>query len=122
MTLRKHTVRLSADVDKALVQLANQRNITVYAMLPQCVEAGVAALAEATEERTGNRELIAEVASLGAHVADIERMIDRALFTACAAYCYARSAAMGGGKTDEILLGEINRAYARQKALATGRS
>jgi hypothetical protein len=44
------------------------------------------------------------------------------LFTACAAYCYARSAAMGGGKTDEILLGEINRAYDRQKALATGRS
>ena len=28
---------------------------------------------------------------------DVERMLDRALFTACAAYCYARSAAQAVG-------------------------
>lgn len=46
-------------------------------------------------------------------LADVERMHGRTWFTACAAYCDARSAAMGGGKTDEILSAETNRAYDR---------
>lgn len=45
-----------------------------------------------------------------------ERMLDRTWFTACAVYCNARSAAVGGGKTDEILSAEVNRAFDRQRA------
>lgn len=48
-------------------------------------------------------------------LADVERMLDRTWFTACAVYCYARSAAMGG-KTDEIICAEVNRAFDRQRA------
>ncbi|MGV3730572.1 MAG: hypothetical protein ACO1NN_07415 [Sphingopyxis sp.] len=62
------------------------------------------------------RELVAEVASISTRLADIEQMLDRTLFTACAAYCYARSAARGGGKSDEVISDEIDRAYDRQRA------
>lgn len=122
MTLRRHTVRLPADVDNALAGLARERRMTAYAMLPHCVEAGIAALQQQAENRDGDRELLAEIASLGANVVEIERMLDRALFTACAAYCYARSAALGTSKTDEVIAAEINRAYDRQRAKAQGRS
>lgn len=44
-----------------------------------------------------------------------ERMLDRTWFTACAVYCNARSAAMGG-KTEEILSAVTKRAYDRQCA------
>lgn len=44
-----------------------------------------------------------------------QRRLDRTWFTECAVYCNARSAAMGG-KTDEILSAEANRAYDRQRA------
>ena len=43
---------------------------------------------------------------------------DHQLFTACAAYCYARSAALGTRKTDEIITAEINAAYDRQRRLS----
>jgi len=122
MTLARHNIRLSAAIEKALRKLAEEQGVTPYAMLQLSVRAGIAAQSVPTKDATETRELVAEVASMSAQLADIERVIDRTLFTACAAYCYARSAAMGGGKTDEILLGEINRAYDRQKALATGRS
>lgn len=122
MTLARHNIRLSAAIEKALRKLAEEQGVTPYAMLQLSVRAGIAAQSAHTKDDTETRELVAEVASISAQLADIERVIDRTLFTACAAYCYARSAAMGGGKTDEILLGEINRAYDRQKALATGRS
>jgi hypothetical protein len=122
MTLARHNIRLSAAIEKALRKLAEEQGVTPYAMLQLSVRAGIAAQSAPTKDATETRELVAEVASMSARLADIERMMDRTLFTACAAYCYARSAAMGGGKTDEILLGEINRAYDRQKALATGQS
>lgn len=118
MKLIKHTVRLSVDVDKAVLGLAKTRGLTAYAMLSHIVEAGIAALVDAGAEDSGSGELITELASLGIRVADIEGLADRTLFAACAAYCYARSAAMGGGKSDETILAEINRAYDRQRSIA----
>jgi hypothetical protein len=118
MKLVKHTVRLAVEVDKAVVGLARERGLTSYAMLSHCIEAGVTALTDQGGEDGMSSELVTEMASLGARVGDIEGVVDRTLFTACAAYCYARSAAMGGGKTDEVILAEINRAYDRQRAIA----
>ncbi|ASR50242.1 hypothetical protein [Blastomonas fulva] len=118
----QYTVRLPATLNKALRKLAEQQGITPYAALRRSVVAGINAQANAPNPDAEIREMVAEVAAMGARLADLERMVDRTLFTACAAYCYARNAAAGGGKTDDIVLGEINRAYDRQRALAEGRS
>lgn len=122
MTRRRHTVRLASEVDNALSRLAGERGMTVYAMLPLCVEAGIAALSKPSSESEALKELLIEAGTLSAEVGGLGGMIDRALFTACAAYCYARSAAKRDGKTDETITAEIHRAYDRQKALAQGRS
>lgn len=110
------SVRLSAALEKALRTLAVQQSVTPYAMLQRSVKAGIAAQLNPAHTDGGSRELVAEIASISTRLADVERMLDRTLFTACAAYCYARSAAMGGGKTDEIISAETNRAYDRQRA------
>jgi hypothetical protein len=122
MTLARHNVRLPAATDKALRKLAQEHGVTPYAMLQRSVKAGIAAQTMPATDDSQSRELVAEVVSMSVRLSDLERMIDRTLFTAVAAYCYARSAALGGGKTDEIISGEINRAYDRQKAKAEGRS
>lgn len=114
----QHTVRLPVSLDKALNTLAQRHNISVYAMLQRSVKAGIAAQANPPARDTGNRELVAELASVSTRMVDVERMLDRALFTACAAYCYARSAASGARKSDEIITAEINAAYDRQRRLS----
>ena len=58
---------------------------------------------------------------MSTRLADVERLLDRTLHTACAAYCYARSAAKGGGKSDEVISAETQRAYDRQRAAAEER-
>lgn len=117
----QYTVRVPMALDKALRKLAEQNGMTRYAMLQRSAKAGIDALTMPATDGSERRELIAEVASMSVRLSDLERMIDRTLFTAVAAYCYARSAALGGGKTDEIISGEINRAYDRQRAKAEGR-
>jgi hypothetical protein len=114
----QHTVRLPASLDKALRALAERDGTSVYALLQRSVKAGVAALANPPARDTSGRELIAELASLSTRMVDAERMLDRALFTACAAYCYARAAAMGLTQSDEAITEEINAAYNRQRRLA----
>lgn len=111
----QHTVRLPVSLDKALNALAQRQGISVYAMLQRSVKAGIAAQANPLVRDTGNREIVTELASVSTRLVDVERMLDRALFTACAAYCYARSAALGARKTDEVITGEINAAYDRQR-------
>lgn len=112
-----HSVRLPVSLDKALRKLAAQHGISVYAMLQRSVKAGIAAQTNPAPE-TDCREIVAELASVSTRVVDVERMLDRALFTVCAAYCYARSAATGVRKTDEVITAEIHAAYDRQRRLA----
>ena len=114
----QHTVRLPASLDKALRAMAERDGTSVYALLQRSVKAGVAALANPPARDTSGREIIAELAMVSTRMVDAERMLDRALFTACAAYCYARSAASGERKSDEIVTEEINAAYNRQRRLA----
>ena len=118
MTLARHNIRLTAMLEKALHTLAEQQGITPYAMLQRSVEAGIAAQLNPPVADDGSRELVAEVASMSTRLADVERLLDRTLHTACAAYCYARSAAKGGGKSDDIITAETQRAYDRQRAAA----
>ena len=114
----QHTVRLPVSLDKALRALAERHGMSVYAVLQRSVKAGVATLANPPADDTASRELVAELASVSTRMVDVERILDRALFTACAAYCYARSAATGARKSDEVITAEINAAYDRQRRLS----
>lgn len=105
-------------LDKTLRMLAERQGISAYAMLQRSVKAGIAAQISPPARDTGNSEMVAELASVSTRMVDVERMLDRALFTACAAYCYARSAATGARKSDEIITAEINAAYDRQRRLS----
>lgn len=110
-----HSVRLPIALDKVLRTLAERQGISVYAMLQRSVKAGIAAQANPPASDTDNREMIAELASISTRIVDVERILDRTLFTACAAYCYARNAALGARTNDETVTAEINAAYGRQR-------
>lgn len=113
-----HSVRLPVTLDKALRALAERHGVSVYAMLQRSVKTGVAALANPAAPDTAPREIVAELVSFGTRIVDVERMLDRTLFTACAAYCYARSAAKGVRMTDEAIAADINESYDRQRRLS----
>ena len=113
-----HSIRLPASHDKALRALAERHGISVYAMLQRTVKAGIAAQVNPPTCDTDSGEIVAELASVSTRMVDVERMLDRALFTACAAYCYARSAAQATRKSDEAITAEINAAYDRQRRLS----
>ena len=114
----QHTIRLPVTLDKALKALAERHNISVYEMLQRSVNAGVATLANPPQRDTIAQDIIGEVATISTRIVDLERMLDRVLFTSCAAYCYARSAASGQRKTDEVITAEITAAYERQRRLS----
>lgn len=114
----QYTVRLPVSLDKALRALAERHRISAYAMLQRSVKAGVAALANPPAQDNAPRQIVAELVSVGARVVDVERMLDRTLFTACAAYCYARSASKGVPMTDEAIAADINESYDRQRLLS----
>ena len=117
----QYTVRLPVSLDKALRALAERHRISAYAMLQRSVKTGVATLADPTGRDAISGELVSELASVSNRIVDVEHMLDRTLFTACAAYCYARSAALGERTTDEIAVAEINEAYDRQRRLSQGK-
>ena len=114
----QHTIRLAVTLDTALKALAERYDISVYEMLQRSVKTGVTALANPTQPDSSAQDIIGEIASISLAIVGIERMLDRALFTSCAAYCYARSAASGQRKTDESITAEITAAYERQRRLS----
>lgn len=114
----QHTVRIPIGLDKALRVLAEREGTSVYALIQRSVRLGVTALTEAPEPDTALKDIITELASVSTRVADAERMLERVLFTACAAYGYARAAAMGSAESDEAITAEVNAAYGRQLRLA----
>ena len=114
----QHTIRLPIALDTALKALAERHNISVYEMLQRSVKTGVATMANPPQRDTIAQDIIGEVAAISTRIVDVERMLDRALFTTCAAYCYARSAASGQRKTDEVITAEITAAYERQRRLS----
>ncbi len=118
MRTRAQTVRLTPAQHTTLMSFAKSFGLSEYGMLARVVDAGLSALAQGTESRLETRELIAELTSLSTRILDAERMLDRVLFTTCAAYCYARMAGNGTPKSDEIVTQEITAAYNRQRRIA----
>lgn len=114
----QHTVRLPFSLDKALRALAQQGGVSVYSMLQRSVQIGVASLTSPQEQEALEREIVTELASMSTRLVEMERVVDRVLFTACASYCYARSVALGQAQPEDELITEIHAAYARQQRLA----
>ena len=113
----QHSVRIPLALDKALQQAAQSRQITAYALLQQCVRRGLASLSDEQTAPQLIAEIAQEVGAISSRLAYSERLTERALYVACAAYVYARAAA--GPRGDEAkLTAEINAAFTRQFALA----
>ena len=113
MKFVQHSVRLPLAQDKALRQAAQSRQVTAYALLQQCVRAGMASLSNEQAAPQLAADIAQEIGAISARLAHVERLTERTLFVACAAYVFARAAA--GPRTDETTLtAEINAAFARQ--------
>jgi hypothetical protein len=113
----QHSVRIPLAQDRALRQLATVRQSTPYALLQQCVRAGLAQLSGEGNATLVSAELVREVGLVRAQLAHAERLTERALYVACAAYAYSRVAA--SGRVDEAKLAqEITHAFDRQLHLA----
>ena len=113
MKFVQHSVRLPLALDKALRHAAQSRQTTPYALLQQCVRAGLSSLSGEQTAPQFAAEIAQEIGTLAARLAHVERLTERALFVATAAYTYARVAA--GPRSDEATLtAEINAAFTRQ--------
>ena len=119
MTWVKHNIRLSPAQDRTLIRYAEQRGLTRYKMLGRVVDHGLAVVENGINAPSDMRELGVEIAAISIRLADLERVLDRALFTACAGYSYARQAALGGRRSDEALTADAFAAYERQRNLAS---
>ncbi len=118
MSSRAQTVRLSPSQYRVPADFAKRRGVSDYAMLARVVEAGFLAMLHGTDKETDLAELAREIGSISERLAEAERVLDRALFTACAAYAYARHAALGTKKSDETIAAEARAAFERQRSLA----
>lgn len=118
MSARAQTVRLNPSQYRVLADFARRRGLSDYAMLARVVEAGFLAMLHGTGKETDLAELAREIGAISARLAEAERVLDRTLFTACAAYAYARHAALGTKKSDETIAKEARAAFERQRSLA----
>ena len=118
MTWVKHNIRLSPAQDRTLIAYAEQRGLTRYKMLGRVVDHGLAAVESGISAPTDMRDIADEIAAMATRFGELERILDRALFTACAGYSYARQAALGGRCSDEAITAEAIAAYERQRSLA----
>ncbi|WBY17082.1 hypothetical protein PF049_02655 [Erythrobacteraceae bacterium WH01K] len=118
MSARAQTVRLNPSQHRLLADFAKRRGLSQYAMLARVVEAGLLSLLHGTDKETDLAELAGEIGSISERLAETERVLDRALFTSCAAYAYARNAALGKKQSDEAIAAEARAAFERQRSLA----
>jgi predicted transcriptional regulator len=121
----QHSVRLSPALNRTLSALAEQRGMTCYQMLKRAIEQGFAVMTNAKCAGSSISDVGDEMATMSARLALVEALADRGLFTASAAYTYARRAALRGDndpdKTDAAMGAAAQAAYKRQRALATER-
>ena len=118
MSARAQTVRLSPSQYRLLADFAKRRGVSDYAMLARVVEAGFDTLLHSRSQEVDLAELVREIASMSVRLAEAEGVLDRTLFTACAGYAYARHAALGMKKSDDLIAREARAAFERQRSLA----
>ncbi len=117
----KLSVRVPMGQEVMIRRYAEARGLTRYQALSRVIEAGLGAVIDAPVAGGSNAGDDA-MAAFDARLGVIEALLDRSLFTASAAYAYARRAALrGDGDADRIdsVTGEAAQAaYRRQRALA----
>jgi len=117
----KLSVRVPMGQEVMIRRFAEKRGLTRYQALSRVIEAGLGAVADAPVAGRGSAGDDA-MAGFEARLGVIEALLDRSLFTASAAYAYARRAALRGdgdaNHTDSVTGEAAQAAYRRQRALA----
>lgn len=117
----KLSVRVPMGQEVMIRRYAEARGLTRYQALSRVIEAGLGAVADAPDAGRGSAGDDA-MAGFEARLGVIEALLDRSLFTASAAYAYARRAALRGDgdadRTDSMIGEAAHSAYRRQRALA----
>ena len=121
MTRIKLTIRIPAAQEVMLKRIAEARGLTRYQALGRAIEAGLGVMANAPA-RSATAVIGDELAAIAVRLGMIEALADRGLFTASAAYAYARRAALRDERdaevTDAAISATVQSAYQRQRALA----
>ncbi|HUD90133.1 hypothetical protein [Sphingobium sp.] len=118
LSSRKIMVHLSPEQDRILQGLAELKDMPDYTVLSRIIDAGFQCGGEDTEVVRQVRKIAAVIGALSERLAEVERVCDRVLFTACAAYAYARDGALGAARGDEVIAREVRAAFQRQRGLA----
>ena len=117
----KLSIRVPAAQETMLRHIAEVRGLTRYQALARVIETGLGAIMH-TPAPSPNGTGEDAFASLDSRLSVIEALTDRSLFTASAAYAYARRAALRGdsdaANTDASMGEAAQAAYKRQRALA----
>jgi hypothetical protein len=117
----KLSIRVPAGQETMLRHIAEVRGLTRYQALARVIETGLTSIMTApAPQRAGCND--DALASLDARLSVIEALIDRSLFTASAAYAYARRAALRNDsdaeRSDSATSEAAQASYKRQRALA----
>lgn len=121
----KLSVRVPIGQQIMIRHIAEVRGLTRYQALARVIETGLAAIMNL--HPTGSEHVAdlgdeTALAALDARLGLIQALLDRSLFTASAAYTYARRAALRGdsdaARTDSAMGEAAQAAYRRQRALA----
>jgi hypothetical protein len=118
----KLSVRVPMGQEVMIRRYAEARGLTRYQALSRVIEAGLGAVADGQAMGGSSNAGDDVMAALEARLGVIEALLDRSLFTASAAYAYARRAALRGdgdaNHTDSVTGEAAQAAYRRQRALA----
>lgn len=117
----KLSIRVPVGQEIMIRHIAEVRGLTRYQALARVIETGLTSIMNMPAPSNSVPDDDA-LASLESRLSIIEALTDRSLFTASAAYAYARRAALrGDGDADkaDAAMGEAAQAaYKRQRALA----
>ena len=117
------SLRLTRPQVAFLRRHAEANGVSLYQACNRVMEAGLAAVAE---PGAAEQPIAALVGELLARVERLEALADRALYSAAAAYSYARQAALAGARDakalDEAVAEAAGEAYRRQRDLTRGGS
>ena len=117
----KLSIRVPAGQETMIRNIAKVRGMTRYQALLRVIETGLTSImgGAVTASPTTDDDVFA---TLDSRLSIIEALTDRSLFTASAAYAYARRAALRGDsdadKADAAMGEAAQAAYKRQRALA----
>ena len=117
----KLSIRVPVGQEIMIRHIAEVRGLTRYQALARVIETGLTSIMNMPAPSNSVPDDDA-LASLESRLSIIEALTDRSLFTASAAYAYARRAALRGdgdaAKADAAMGEAAQAAYKRQRALA----